>query len=180
MTITAYRAQSEADAKAVETLWIEAAAWLRQRGSDQWQYPVRTHLIREKISQGVCWLFLDEQKASVATITLDEDADPALWCPDDEPASALYVHRLVTRRTPPIPDAGSAILDWAARRASNQNKQWLRLDAWTTNTGLHGYYLSHGFTHVRTINDSPSGALFQRRASQQTGLGPHVAELTSK
>jgi hypothetical protein len=40
-------------------------------------------------------------------------------------------------------------------------------DVWTDNTGPHRYYEAQGFRHVWTLNltDYPSGALFQRKAT---------------
>ncbi|MFR9796084.1 GNAT family N-acetyltransferase [Streptomyces sp. MS06] len=59
---------------------------------------------------------------------------------------------------------GGTLLDWASERAATQGKQWLRLDAWKDNQGLHRFYKNAGFTLVRVV-DLPhrrSGALFQR------------------
>jgi hypothetical protein len=56
------------------------------------------------------------------------------------------------------------MLDWAAARARETGKSWLRLDAWKTNLALHRYYRSQGFALLRVV-DLPhrqSGALFQR------------------
>jgi hypothetical protein len=42
------------------------------------------------------------------------------------------------------------------------------LDAWTTNRGLHAYYESQGFRHVRTVpnHHTPSATLFERRVTK--------------
>ena len=46
-----------------------------------------------------------------------------------------------------------------------------RIDVWTDNIGLHRYYENRGFKHVRTLDlaDYPSGALFQRPATDWRG-----------
>lgn len=51
-------------------------------------------------------------------------------------------------------------------RAAEEGAEWVRLDAWRTNTALHAYYLRHGFEHLRTVERAHrnSGALFQRAA----------------
>jgi ribosomal protein S18 acetylase RimI-like enzyme len=61
---------------------------------------------------------------------------------------------------------GGELLDWAGTRAAAAGDRWLRVDVWTTNLELQGYYRRLGFTHVRTVAlaHNPSGALFQRRA----------------
>lgn len=68
---------------------------------------------------------------------------------------------------------------WAAHRARQADKSWLRLDAWKSNTALHQYYLDRGFTLVR-IDDNPadpSGAYFQRPSDVELRLGPEVIEV---
>jgi GNAT superfamily N-acetyltransferase len=109
----------------------------------------------------------------VGTLTLDDYADPEFWTDEDEPKSALYVHRMVVSRDAAGHDIGGAMLDWASDQATHAGKAWLRLDAWRTNTGLHNYYRRHGFADVRTISLPwrGSGAFFQRpaRAAEDTG-----------
>ena len=170
------RAADDEDVQAGADLWNAAASWLREQHSDQWQYPIQMHTVREKIAQGVCWVVRDEARQPAATITLDDDADPRLWQPSDNPDNALYFHRLVTRRADPIQHLGSAVIDWASLRTAQAAKTWLRLDAWSTNLELHDYYRRCGFDHVRTV-DHPeivSGALFQRRAGTVLGRGPQI------
>lgn len=168
------------DVETVAWLWNEAAQWLKERGLDQWQYPVRTHAIEAAVSAGNCWLVHNNTGQPIATVTLDDDADPRLWKPYEDPDQAFYVHRLVVRQTARQHELGSAVLDWASQRAKSAHKRWLRLDAWTSNRDLHQYYLGRGFTHVRTVAapDIVSGALFQRPAGVVWGRGPQVLDST--
>ena len=48
---------------------------------------------------------------------------------------------------------------------------------WTDNIGLHRYYEQRGFVHVRTLDLSnyPSGALFQRKATDRHQPQPDAA-----
>jgi hypothetical protein len=59
---------------------------------------------------------------------------------------------------------------------------WVRIDVWTDNVGLHRYYQQRGFRHVRTLDlsDCPSGALFQRHATDRHQTQPDavITELT--
>ncbi|MFR9794630.1 GNAT family N-acetyltransferase [Streptomyces sp. MS06] len=149
----------------VEALLSEASGWLASRGIDQWQYPPHRDRITAALEQGVCFLASDDGEP-VATIQVDDFADPEFWTPDDDPGDALYVHRMAVRRHAAGADVGARMLDWAAHRATTLGKRWLRLDAWKDNEGLHRYYKSVGFTLVRIV-DLPhrrSGALFQRQA----------------
>jgi GNAT superfamily N-acetyltransferase len=150
----------------------EAVKWLAAKGLDQWQPApgeeealrrrVRERLARS-IERGECYLLYDGPHA-VATITVDNYADPEFWRPEDEPDSALYAHRMVVRRSEAGRDLGAVLIDWAEQLAADRGKKWVRLDARRTNTALHDYYRAHGFTHVRTVclDHRPSGALFQR------------------
>lgn len=114
------------------------------------------------------------QLALWQTVTIDNDADPQLWRPEDP----IYLHRLVVDRPVRGADVGSAILDWAGRRAANRGKTWPRLDAWTGNTSLREYYRPRGFQLVRTVHvlTLVSGALFQRKSKEAAGAGPIICE----
>jgi GNAT superfamily N-acetyltransferase len=162
----------------VAELWDEASRWLGSRGIDQWQYPARRETIAHNIAAGdQCWL-VEEDGRVIGTITIDDCADEEFWRPEDDPDDALYLHRMVTTREVAGREIGSALLDWASRRATSLGKRWVRLDAWRSNSALQRYYADRGFEHVRTV-DLPhrqSGALFQRNAGLVVGAGPHVQE----
>ncbi|MGW2544111.1 GNAT family N-acetyltransferase [Kitasatospora sp. NPDC001574] len=171
------RVAGESDLDTIVELWGHAASWLRDRGTDQWQYPPRAERIKENIAAGECWI-VEDDGTPVATITVDEHADPDFWSPEEAADAALYVHRMVVRRDVSGLELGSALLDWAGARAAEQGKQWLRLDAWRGNGDLHAYYSNRAFTHVRTA-DVPgrgSGALFQRPAGYARNVGPKLTE----
>lgn len=177
-TVMVRKACDERDVQAVAEMWNRAAARLAARGLDQWQYPVKMHNIRSAVEAGSCWLVLGARDVTVGTITLDDSADPGLWFPGDNPNDALYLHRMITEPDAAGHDLGSALIDWAGRRAVAAGKRWIRLDAWRSNSGLRNYYGRRGFELVRVVDDpSGSGACFQRPARVQIGAGPAVVEL---
>lgn len=148
----------------VETLLIGASQWLASRGIDQWQYPPHRDRVVQAINRGVCFLAFRDGMP-IGTIQVDDYADPEFWTDEDQPETALYVHRMAVSRSASGQNLGGAMLDWAARRAADAGKSLLRLDAWKTNSGLQRYYLAQGFEYVKTV-DLPhrqSGALFQRK-----------------
>ncbi len=163
------------DAAAIRSLQDEARAWLQARGSDQWSTirhtdPASPRSLEAGIDRGEVWVWRD-RSGIVATATLDDGADPELWTADDTPDDALYLHRMIVSRAAAGNHLGATIIDWAAHRAADLGRHWVRLDAWRSSTGLHAYYLRQGFQHVRTV-DLPhrgSGALFQRRAYYPAG-----------
>lgn len=164
------------DASAISRMHDDATAWLASRGLDQWQRmhsplagtPARggdsDRSLAAGIARGEVLVHRADGGEVVATITVDTYADPEFWTPEEIAQPALYLHRMIVARHAAGQDLGGAMIEWAAQRAANLGYQWLRLDAWRTNTGLHAYYQRHGFTHIRTVElaHRGSGALFQR------------------
>ncbi|ASQ95410.1 GNAT family N-acetyltransferase [Streptomyces sp. 11-1-2] len=148
----------------------DAAAWLAPLGTDQWSTPFPEDQIAASVRAGEVFLVKGAGDGeAAATVTLDHDIDAELWdlwTPEERAEPALYVHKLTVDRRYAGHDLGGRILDWAGDRAARQGARWLRLDAWTTNARLHGYYARHGFQHVRTTADPDevSGWLAQRPA----------------
>lgn len=171
------RPASEDDLHVVRELWEHAASWLRSRGIDQWQYPPREERIIENIRAGECWI-VEDDGVPIATITLDDFADPDFWTAEEAAEPSLYVHRMAVRRDVSGMELGSAMLDWASQQAAARGARWLRLDAWRDNNGLHAYYRARGFTLVRTVEAEGrrSGALFQREAGEVRRIGPRLRE----
>ncbi|MDT0382057.1 GNAT family N-acetyltransferase [Streptomyces sp. DSM 42041] len=150
----------------------EASAWLRQLGSDQWQRPYPVGRLLATIEAGSVFMVTDGG-ATVATITLDAQAEEGLWTEEELREPSLFITKLTVARSHAGRNLGGRLLDWAGDRAYRSGVKWLRLDAWTTNVGLQRYYLRHGFEHVRTVregvavNGGPrvSGWLAQRLAA---------------
>lgn len=144
----------------------EAAAWLREKGVNQWQAPFRVERIADGIAGGRVWFAEiddEDEREVIATITIDDFADPDFWTEADDLDSALYVHRMAVRRRYAGLGLGEQMLKWAAMLAREQGKSRLRLDANRDNEALQDYYRRHGWTHVRTEYRPwrPSGALFE-------------------
>ena len=87
----------------------------------------------------------------------------------------MYLHRLIVRRK--YAGLGTDVIEWACKRAGELGNNWVRIDVWTDNIGLHRYYEQRGFVHVRTLDlsDYPSGALFQRKATDRHQPQPDAA-----
>jgi GNAT superfamily N-acetyltransferase len=159
----------------IVSLIEEAAEWLRSRNTDQWALPwpsraARDDRILDDLRQEKTWIGWD-RRTPAATITADPDAHP--YWPDQWHADpAIYVHRLVVSRPYAGVGLGAALLDWASRKgARDDGAVWIRANAWTTNKGLHDYYVKQGFTSCGFCPDDgyPSGAMFQRPTSQIMG-----------
>jgi GNAT superfamily N-acetyltransferase len=146
----------------------EAAAWLHQRGSDQWSDAGLTRdaffqRVTDSIQAGETWIAEDDDGTSLGTIAVDSTADPGLWSPE-KLAGSYVIHRMIIDRCAAGRGVGALMLDHAERLARRDGRQKLVLDAWTTNSDLHSYYESKGFRHVLTVSGhyTPSAALFER------------------
>lgn len=171
------RARTTDDIAVVAEMWKRSADWLRNHGSDQWQYPVKMYNIESAVTAGNCWL-AQRSNSIIGTITVDTNAEPQLWPSEDHPDDALYIHRMVIEETERGEEIGSAMLDWTGERAINSGRHWIRLDAWRSNTALHKYYETRGFELVRVVADpSGSGACFQRPAALRLGRGPCITTI---
>lgn len=116
MTLLEMRAATPDELPLVEDLLIGAGEWLASLGSDQWQFPPRRARLLESMERGECFLACQDGQP-VGTLTVDEQADPEFWRADDDPAAALYVHRMAIDRGVAGQAIGSRMLDWAAARA---------------------------------------------------------------
>ncbi|WP_079025735.1 GNAT family N-acetyltransferase [Streptomyces yangpuensis] len=157
---------------------VEAAAWLSELGSDQWRRPYPADRLLATIEAGTVFM-VRAGDVTAATITLTSDAEEGLWSAEELAEPSVFVNKLTVARTHAGLDLGGRLLDWAGDRAHRSGASWLRLDAWTTNTELHRYYLRHGFEYVRTVreggavNGGPrvSGWLAQRPARPAASHG---------
>lgn len=155
----------------------ERRAWLAERSETQWEVPLPRSAVAATVSAGQTWMVYDGEDPA-ATISLSAHADvnawwtdfdpEMVWRPEDDLADALYASAMMVPLHRAGEGLGAELLDWAGGRAFEASLTWLRLDAWTTNTGLHSYYRRQGFRHVRTVATSMSGACFQRPTQPYT------------
>jgi GNAT superfamily N-acetyltransferase len=167
------RSASERDLGVIVCLIEDAAGWLRRtKNTDQWTRPWpnrtdRDSRILKDLSRGLTWIGWDGATPA-ATITTDPDRNPRwpeIWRNDP----AVYVHRLVVGRPYAGVGLGAELLDWADRTGRRDHGAiWIRVNLWTTNQPLHGYYLRQGFEFCGLCADDgyPSAAMFQRPADR--------------
>ncbi|MGW1696507.1 GNAT family N-acetyltransferase [Streptomyces sp. NPDC002399] len=148
-------------------LRTEAEGWLESKGTDQWSDPETGAKAitkwRVSIDEGRAWVVVDDSETVLATVSrgpIDRD----FWTDDDRPETAFYLYKLIVARHAAGRRLGERLVDWASNLAALEGRDWVRIDTWRTNEGLHGYYERIGFEHVRT--ESPphrrSGWLAQR------------------
>ncbi|WP_298323525.1 GNAT family N-acetyltransferase [Haloactinopolyspora sp.] len=115
----------------------------------------------------------------IATAILTPHGDRDFWTHAELAQPAFYVAKVATLGG--HTGIGAAVLDWCGRQAAREGADLLRLDAWRTNTRLHHYYVSQGFSHVRTVTlaHRNSGALFERPAKDITTDAMHQHQVTN-
>jgi ribosomal protein S18 acetylase RimI-like enzyme len=165
------------DKSAIVDLISEAAHWLQTtKHTNQWARPwpdraARDARIVKGIKDGLTWMVTDKEELA-ATVTCREHGSGALWTPAELREPAVYVSRLIVRRDHARRGIGAALIDWTGLHGMEEwGARWIRVDVWTTNDGLHGYYKGQGFTHLRTVEFEnewtyPSGALFQKPTTE--------------
>jgi hypothetical protein len=178
----ALRRATPGNLREVRGLIEEAVEWLRSnKDTDQWTTPwpdleSSVDRLRDDLRQRKTWLVWDDA-IPAGTITLDT-AEPAdahnrpVWPVHKRHELALYVRRVIVSRRYADIELGAGLLDWASEVAMRDHGAALiRIDVWTTNLELHGYYERQRFTRCRgrdpsELADYPSQALFERVVDQ--------------
>lgn len=184
------RLAREADLSNILALISGASEWLAGKGTDQWQRPwpddaARLARMRAGIAAGKTWILVDGH-THIATITVDWQAVtpglPTLWNEEERAEPAVYDHRVAVLRDSGYAGSGLGVrlLDWTGRLAAEAyGARFVRLDAWTSNSGLHKYYKSVGFDKKRTYEEEvincPSGALFEKPLDRCAGPAHGIA-----
>lgn len=155
MTETVPEPARPQDAAALLELRNEAARWQHAVGIVQWrENEVPAKVYAEQAARGEWYVVRDGQRISGGLRLLWEDR--AVW--GEQPPIAVYVHHLVSRRSPAYAGLGASMLTWAAARAADNDRALVRLDCMESNQQLRAYYRGQGFTEVgRTVFDAESG-----------------------
>jgi GNAT superfamily N-acetyltransferase len=176
----------ESDHDVIIGLIDAAAEWLRTKNTDQWKEPWpseedRSHRIRRDLIAGKTWIAW-QNGTPAATITADQAVNP-IWPAETQRDRALYVYRLVVSRDFAGQRLGAELLNWAGLRGRRQYRaRWARVDVWTTNIGLHSYYLRQGFRFCgfsEAFGYYPSAALFQKETERIRPAGQPLFRIQS-
>lgn len=161
------------DLGTITRLRLQRTHWLAARGSDQWTRAGRglpielfTRSVARSVRDNETWI-AEVGGQPAGTITVNDRADEFLWSPG-ELADAVIVHFMIVDLRFAGHRIGESLLAHAAHLARLERRTWVRLDAWTTNPGLHAYYRRAGFRLARIAGPEatgPSRALFERRAA---------------
>jgi hypothetical protein len=163
----AIRIAGDDDLAAVHELLNARVGWLAERGERQWQvWPFDEARIRRIMSRRGTFLVLRDGEPA-GTITVSPEADPDFWTVTESLQPAWYISKMATGLDPGLRGLGEWMMRWVTSRAAAAGVEWVRLDAWRTNTDLQAkVYQARGWRHLRTMEVAGrnSGALFQRYA----------------
>jgi GNAT superfamily N-acetyltransferase len=165
------------DMETIIELIDDARAWLPGKGTDQWAEPwpnpaARDARVLRDLKAGRTWLVEEDDEAPVATVTCNDKGNRRLWTPKEQLVNAVYMARLIVRRSRAGEGIGEALVNWTGSRGVRcWSAKWIRIDVWTTNEALHNYYEKRGFQHYKVCEFKeseyyPSAALFQKTTAE--------------
>ena len=159
-TVLEFKVAQPEELPLVMEILAEAAAWLKEKGIDQWPSPPNEHWQR-RMAEAI-------QRKEVHTVGIAQNrfgivrftwADP--YWPDDNLAG--YVHSIAVRSDMRGQNLGGLILFWAMMKAKQERKQFLRLDCLAGNGRLRRYYEDQGFSYKGEVIDHDyTAALYER------------------
>ena len=151
------------DLPTVLDILSEAAAWLQEKGIDQWPSPPNEFWQRRvaaAVERGeIFTVGIVKNRFAIVRIT----SSNRHW-PDD--GLALYVGMLALRSDMHGQGLGVYILTWASLKALREGKRFLRLDCLASNARLRRYYEEQDFVYRGQLtSDEYVGALYERPAT---------------
>ncbi|CUU60822.1 Ribosomal protein S18 acetylase RimI [Parafrankia irregularis] len=143
-----------------------AARLMTLHGTDQWSTPFPREKIVAWIDQGATVMAaLEPGGPAVGTITTSPHGDPSLWTPEELAVPARYVFKANVAPGLGGRGIGACLITWTQTRAAKAGADVVRIDVWSTNHQLQEYYRRAGFTYLRTVPGTNSGALFEAPAT---------------
>ncbi|MCJ8011908.1 GNAT family N-acetyltransferase [Paenibacillus sp. KQZ6P-2] len=146
------------DKEAVNALMVQAASWLKSKGSRQWNELLAgedRHGVADAIDRGDVFIFKQDDMIA-GMVILQQHAsnwDRSLWGEEGHETS-IYLHRLAINREFAGKQLGSAILHWAEHGIRFPGKDRVRLDCIASVPALNRLYSGAGFEYK---DQSPSG-----------------------
>ena len=157
-----------ADAPRVQAIIADAARWLLDHGIKQWEWfltPEGHRHIERRIEEHEVYLLVraGEPDGAIATVTV-QWSDREFWGDRGEDGAAVYVHGLAVRRAYAGRGVGTQLIDFAAERARQCGRRFVRLDCMASNAKLRAFYAGLGFDllETRCVHGRFESALLER------------------
>lgn len=133
------------EAEIVSGILLEAADWLRARDIPMWRSDeLSPERIATDVAEGHFYL---ARCGDEAAGTIKFQLRDTLFWPDTPADEAAFVHRLAVRRAFAGGELSALLLRWAAERARNAGRRFLRLDCEAARPRLRAVYERCGFQH---------------------------------
>jgi ribosomal protein S18 acetylase RimI-like enzyme len=138
----------QSDIPAITGVLTDATQYKLEQGDTSWgDEGWFHHEIQERMDDGSTFYLVKQGDEMIGTVSLSWQ-DERNW--GDRPNDAGYMHQLAVKDGHHGNDLGGRIMDWLAKEAKKENRQFLRLDCDANNEGLCSYYEEHGFVRVGT------------------------------
>ncbi|SFL34661.1 Ribosomal protein S18 acetylase RimI [Paenibacillus sp. 1_12] len=155
------RRANQDDIPKLQSLYIEAAAWMEAKGIDQWKTSdFTTEYMNELFEQSEVYrVSLRDEIVGGLSI---QWCDPFIW-KELDCDEAGYLHKLVVKREFGGMGLGIELLKWCEAHLKNNHKKLLRLDCMPRNEGLNAFYTTAGFEfRGRTDGKGWSANLYEK------------------
>jgi GNAT superfamily N-acetyltransferase len=141
-TITVRQARA-ADAATIQNMLEEAAGWVDAMGVIMWgEGELAPDRVDGEVAAGQ--FFIADVDGEAAGAVLFQLEDQLFW-PDLTRDDSAFIHRLVVRRRYRGRGVSTALMQWAASRALELGKRYLRLDCDAHRPKLRTLYERFGF-----------------------------------
>lgn len=144
----------EEDTENVLSLLVETAQWFKDNGSTQWNallQGIDSHGTAGAVQRGDVFICKDETEIAGMVMLLQKPSkwDQNLWAlQEEQPNTAIYLHRLAISRKYAKHQLGEAILNWCKESIHFKGKDKIRLDCVASNEFLNAFYRRTGYTYV--------------------------------
>ncbi len=135
---------SEDDLQEVYLLFEEAIAFQKSNNYIGWHSYDREFIQSEIRNNLLFKILCDDNIACIFSICF---SDPLIWR-DREKGDAVYLHRVVLNQQFKGEKVFAKVLRWATQFADSKNLKYIRMDTWSENDKIIGYYLSYGFSFI--------------------------------
>lgn len=133
----------QSDTEIITSVLREAAQWLKDIGKPLWNV---SDFTEETISSEAHLYHLIKAGPDLAGLFKLQDTDGLFW-PDVDPTEALYIHKLVVRRSHAGKGLSSLAVSYAAEEARKSGRPFVRLDCESSRPSLRAHYERLGFKH---------------------------------
>lgn len=141
----AIRQATGCDSDSISSVLKEAAEWLSQRGMPMWRAgELEPASIAQAVEAGE--FFVLQSGDEVAGTVKFQLEDPLFW-PDVPAGESAFIHRVAVRRAFAGGGASGLMMQWAADRARELGKRFVRLDCEAARPSLRAVYERFGFRY---------------------------------